>query len=172
MEGPLPVLLRGRRPICPPFPLFSSERGEPFRTPGEAITPPGCPAPPNGELPGEPGCEFLRQSLLNSHEGMSEGCLGSFLVQKFSNASAGLSEACETRSACRSRIPATTRRSKKTTTASRSYRAMVRIVCLGTNGCQFSVDSCGYFCLVACLRFLPGGFRASEQWPQVPWQKL
>ncbi|CAE7531284.1 unnamed protein product, partial [Symbiodinium pilosum] len=27
---------------------------------GEAITPPGCPAPPNGELPGEPGCEFLR----------------------------------------------------------------------------------------------------------------
>ncbi|CAE7562052.1 unnamed protein product, partial [Symbiodinium pilosum] len=27
---------------------------------GEAITPPGCPAPPNGELPGAPGCEFLR----------------------------------------------------------------------------------------------------------------
>ena len=70
---------------------------------------------------------------------MSEGCLGSFLEQKFSNASAGLSEACETRSACRSLIPATTRRSKKTTIASRSYRAMVRIVRLGTNGCQLAV---------------------------------
>ena len=102
----------------------------------------------------------------------SQGCLGSFLELKFSNASAGLSEACETRSACRSRIPATTRRSKKTTIALRSYRAMVRIVCLGTNGCQLAVDSCGYFCCVACLQFLPGGLRASEQWPQVPWQKL
>ncbi|CAE7770358.1 unnamed protein product [Symbiodinium sp. KB8] len=27
---------------------------------GQATTPPGCPAPPGGEEPGEPGCEFLR----------------------------------------------------------------------------------------------------------------